>query len=227
MNDNGARIITDEESVKAQYDGLNAWEQHLAIVDMTTKKPVLSVASETGTLPVDLVSSYNPKRGYKWRNRGKCVVRMSCDMNLPDELTDSDIGKLYKLARCVHYISGTLTTRGKFNVPLKSKDIAKELNISESVSRKYIAKLKALDIIRQDENRCYYINPLYFSPSYVNKELFMLWKDQIERFIPLSIRLVFSGIATEGTGYIPEFKEDLFKADEENDEGSENDGQQP
>lgn len=222
MDVNGAKIITDVESAKAQYDGLNSWEKHLAIVDMTTKKPVLSVASETGTLPVDLVSSYNPKRGYKWRNRGKYVIRMSGDAELPAELTDNDVGKLYKLARCVHYVSGVLTTRGRFNAPLTMKTIAKELNISDSVARRYISKLKELNLIRQDEHRCYYLNPLYFSPTYVNKELFLLWKDQIEKYIPLSIRLVFSGIADESTGYIPQFKlEEL----EESEEGSEVDGQ--
>ena len=200
-----------EDSVKAQYHGENApdWQENRAIVDIETGEIVLRVAnrrtSSYGSYdPIPAMRFFNPKKGYKFRYGGKLTVKMCVDCEMPEEFSYSDIGKLYFLARSVNYLTGYLSTQNRQNRirPLRVNDMAKLLNLTPSAMSKFISKLKKYDIIRRTKRGEWALNPMYFSPNYINKEIFDLWRDVLGNTIPMAVQAVFDGYADPIDGYI-------------------------
>lgn len=200
-----------ENNARAQYHGENApnWQEQRAIVDIETGEIVLRVAnrrtSSYGSLdPIPAMRYFNPKKGYKFRHGGKLIVKMMVDCEIPEEFSYSDIGKMYYLARSVNYLTGYLSTQNRQNRirPLKVDEMAHLLGLTGSAMSKFIAKLKKHDIIRRTKRGEWSMNPLFFSPNYINKELFDLWRDVLDRYVPLTIQAVFDGYADPFDGYI-------------------------
>lgn len=202
-----------DRSVKEQYNGQSNpnWENQRAMFDSVTHKMVFKVVGEMDSgnqlqsMPV--MRYFNPRKGYKWRSHGRHVVRMSTDIPIPDNMTFSDVGKLYILGRKIHYFTGMLMLQDKRKQEryLMVKDIAEILGIRTTQTRNFLKKLKKNDMIRQTDAGWYSLNPLYFSPTYINKDLYFLWEDVLKNFIPNTIKLVFAGLADEETGYIKEY----------------------
>ena len=200
-----------EGTATAQYHGENMpdWQENRAIVDIETGEIVLRVAnkrtSSYGSLdPIPAMRYFNPKRGYKFRHGGKLIVKMSVDCAMPEEFSYSDIGKLYFLARSVNYLTGYLSTQNRQNRirPLKISDMAKLLGVTVSSISKLIAKLKKHNIIRRTKRGEWSLNPMYFAPNYINKEIFDLWRDILHNVIPMPIQAVFDGYADPIDGYV-------------------------
>lgn len=200
-----------ESTAKAQYHGENMqdWQEKRAIVDIETGEIVLRVAnkrtSSYGSIdPIPAMRYFNPKKGYRFRHGGKLIVKMSVDCEMPEEFSYSDIGKLYYLARSVNYLTGFLSTQNRQNRirPLKINDMAELLGVTVSSVSKLLAKLKKHNIIRRTKRGEWSLNPMYFAPNYINKELFYLWKDVLHNVIPMSIQAVFAGYADPTDGYI-------------------------
>ena len=80
--------------------------------------------------------------------------------------------------------------------------MAELLGVTVSSVSKLLAKLKKHNIIRRTKRGEWSLNPMYFAPNYINKELFYLWKDVLHNVIPMSIQAVFAGYADPTDGYI-------------------------
>lgn len=200
---------TLDKSVTEQYNGCSDpnWQNRRAMFDATTHKMVFKVVSEqdNNALPaMPIMRYFNPKKGYKWRSVGRHVVRMSTDYPIPDDFSYADVGKMYILARKIQYFTGLLMKEDKNGQEsfLTTKDISNIIGTRMTQTRTFLKKLKKNDIIRQTSAGWYSLNPLYFSPTYINKNLYALWEDVIGRYIPNTIKLIFAGIADEETGYI-------------------------
>lgn len=170
------------------------------IVDMETGEVVRQIAIEDTAYGQRY---YNKDRGYKYRGRSWRMIRMSTDIPMPDEMSPNDIGRLYMLSRYIYFGAGMLATYVNHRIkPLNKAGIIEKLGLTTRKNgNAMVNKLMRLQLLRKtmvviDPERGtaeeqWFINPLYFAPVYINRTLYILWRDQIEKYIPDYVRDIF------------------------------------
>ena len=144
-------------------------------------------------------NQFDDGTGYLFWNR-KYSSRQFSDVPFPKDMTDSEIGKYTKLAKCIWRDSNMLAYRGNGGLkPHTIKTIAKVLEISERQSERFVRKMmesglmaKGTFEVQQTIEVHYFISPLYFfSGKRINNTLYMLFRKQLDPVFPAWVRKKF------------------------------------
>jgi len=144
-------------------------------------------------------NQFDDERGYLFWNR-KYSSRQFSDVPFPKEMTDSEIGKYTKLAKCIWRDSNMLAYRGNGGTkPHTLKTMAKILEISERQAERFIKKMMDSGLMAKGTFEVqgitevfYFISPLYFfSGKRINSTLYMLFRQQLDPVFPSWVRSRF------------------------------------
>ena len=106
---------------------------------------------------------------------------------IPD-LSDSDLGKFYKILNKLTHKSNTLLSKNDIRSnPLNKEEIAELLGLGIKPTERYLKKLKDKGIIKLtiiNNKQHYMINPLYaFNGSFIGSYTYINFRDDIEKLI--------------------------------------------
>lgn len=144
---------------------------------------------------------FDKDRGYKMLAR-KQNIRTFPDLPLPKDLTHTDIGHLFVLGRTSlanNGVIGTLYKRGF--VPFDDEQMIEYIGFTSAKrGRAWLKRMVAMSMLRSiDVNlpdgvkeRQWYLNPLYFCPMFLIRESYMVWRDQIDKYLPQYVRAAFA-----------------------------------
>lgn len=131
-------------------------------------------------------------KGYLFKSNSNKATLYEC-IDFPEELSDSDIGKIFRLKSHIERYSNMLRVRrsaGYF--PMDKSDFSKVWNISERRARSLLNKLKDLGIIAEatietakKTTTQFYMNPLYLhNGKRINLTLYRIFDKQLKPFLP-------------------------------------------
>lgn len=163
---------------------------------MTIKQKITTFDDVTGNI-IDtrergLYNPFDPVRGYNFRYKS-LSIKSYLDIPLPDVFTDSELGKIFRLSRCIYADSNMLGRRTKSGIrPYTHADIIKVFGVQERQGRALLKKLidnkviRRMEFVNQGKRECqFYFNPLYFfSGKYLNLNLFILFQDLLADNLP-------------------------------------------
>lgn len=131
---------------------------------------------------------YSEEKGYLFLARNSKVSHMQ-KPDLP-ELADSDIGKLFRLAK---RLSKAGIVSDKKYLPLSINQAADYLRIHRTSLSRLLHRLSLAGVIKMHEKRIY-INPIYFSASnYISVEQFRIFEKELTPFLPDWVIRKFNG----------------------------------
>lgn len=145
------------------------------------------------------VKYFDEDKGYLfWPN--KQAVKMHKGFSLPEDLSDSDVARTYRLSLVTHTNSNLICYRSDRSI--KAMDIrmlSKYLNISRRqtvsfinrmITKRIIGKVKVT--VGNGSEIQYYLNPLYFfNGKWLNCNLYFLFKKDLEAYLPKWVRDTF------------------------------------
>lgn len=129
--------------------------------------------------------------------------RIFSDIRIPDEFTDAELGKIYRLQACIQKGTNMLIKRtNKGYRAMTFDEIAKETKLSDRLGKDFIKKLMKYELmakvtIETGENGQvkeiqYYFNPLYFHNSKrLSVSLYNLFKNQIDPYLNEWVKTAF------------------------------------
>lgn len=124
-----------------------------------------------------------------WCN--KLSTRTFNEIDLPESLSDAEIGKFYKICKMIHNGTNFLEVKKRgYWKPATLADIAMRLNLRERQCKDYIAKLRQLHIIAKFDSKdlqksWYVVNPIYcFGGKRLNKTLFAIFRELLQELLP-------------------------------------------
>lgn len=135
---------------------------------------------------------YNPFRegeGYNFKYKST-KIKMYLNISLPEDLSDSDIGKVYKLSRYIYSDTNMLAKRVGHNiVPLTKQDIQEISGLSSrgrfSVFWDKLISNKIIKPVIMNNEVFYCFNPIYFnSTDYLPLYLFLAFQDELSAHLP-------------------------------------------
>jgi hypothetical protein len=132
-------------------------------------------------------SHYNKEKGYKYKNETG-IKFVSTDV--PNELTDAELGKLFRLSQSMLINSNLLivrTTNGKAR-PITTEDLEQLLSFSRSTLFRFLRKcrdLKVLKSVMVEEETHYYLSPVYFfRGKWLSPNLYWLFQEELDGILP-------------------------------------------
>jgi len=138
---------------------------------------------------VKYYSPFKPGKGYNFKYKST-KIKSYLDIPLPDEFTDSEIGKLTRLSRCMYSSSNLFAKRSTGNriVPVSKNDIRKIVGLSQNRFYEFYNKAvthKILKSIVLDGDTYYCLNPIYFnSTEYIPLYLFIAFQSELSEHLP-------------------------------------------
>jgi len=118
----------------------------------------------------------------------KMGARIFSDVLFPDEMTDSDIGKMTRLSKIMIGKTNMLGYRkGKNIEAYTAKEIGKLVGIvKDRPARNFVNKMIRLKVMRKLDDVGYYINPAYFMANgqRLSLDLFLLFRDELKPILP-------------------------------------------
>ncbi|SPF51141.1 hypothetical protein SBF1_50025 [Candidatus Desulfosporosinus infrequens] len=135
---------------------------------------------------------FDEEKGYLFWNKSSFVKTFQ-DVELPNEITKSDIANLFLLSKKVYSTTNMIGYRG--NGGIKAMDIPQMANVirdterhtvlflNRMVKKRIMAKIEVKigdDVITQ-----WYFNPIYFfSSNRLSLNLYLLFQKDLDNFIP-------------------------------------------
>jgi hypothetical protein len=169
---------------------------------------VKNINSDTGEVVSERKNYYEDtltEDGYKVPVH-KAGAKLFADVQFPDAMTDTEIGKVARLAKLMVATSNMLGYRTKAGImPYTESQLIEIVGLSHKRGREFISKMIALGVmqinrriygdIEQDE---YYINPAYFfAGRRININLYMLFREHLDVILPPWVRREFQQSARE------------------------------
>lgn len=147
------------------------------------------------------VTLFDENAGYLfWRN--KQAVRIFPDILYPPGVTEADEAHLLKLAHQIYSTTNMLCYRGNKNVmkPLQPKQMSYVLGICERNTHLFLKRMCEFGImarvvvdVEEKKETQYYMNPIYFfSGTRLSLNLYLIFRRQLDRYIPAWVREMFS-----------------------------------
>jgi hypothetical protein len=151
---------------------------------------------------------FDEQKGYRFRARSKKLIRLDVDIDLLEPLNNSELGRVYRLTRLIWQDTGVLAkVVNRAVLPLQRNDLYEYMGFDSSRrGREFLDKLLSLSLIRyvvvnlDDKGTTeeqWYLNPLYAATNYINRNQYLLWRDQIDKFIPDYIKDKFLSVKSE------------------------------
>jgi len=138
-------------------------------------------------------SNFNIDKGYLFRSKNQSTKTYT-DLKLSETIKDiSDYTKCHLLAEHIYKDTNMVAARFKKEIRAADiEDISDIVGLSYKRTREFLSRMRKLHIIAEREDRVgdlisvkYYFNPLYFcSSKYLNPDLYFLFQDMIDCYIP-------------------------------------------
>ena len=139
-----------------------------------------------------MYNPFDPEKGYNFRYKS-FSIKSYLDIPLPKDFTDSELGKILRLSRHIYANSNMLGKRkNNYIKPYTQDDILKILCLKDRQGRAFMKKVIDNKVIRRYEFTeqgkhfvQFYFNPIYFfSGTYLNVNLFILFQDELNKYLP-------------------------------------------
>ena len=137
-------------------------------------------------------AKFNSDRGYLWWNR-RGGAKIFFNIPYPEEMSMIDRGRLATLSKHIWGDTNCLGYRGHGGFkPYNLEQIGKLVNLSEPQAKRFLMRMKKMGTIKpvfvtfgDRYETQYYINPLYyFSSRYLSANLYALFHDELEEYLP-------------------------------------------
>ena len=138
------------------------------------------------------VTYWDDEKGYLfWRS--KTAVKSFDGFDLPGNLKDYEVAKLYRLSKRIYKNSNMIMYRsGNVMKAMQIDNIAKYLDMSDRQAKLFINNMIARRIIARAEVKLgddvqvqYYMNPLFFfSGRWLSLNLYLLFKNDLDFLLP-------------------------------------------
>ena len=142
---------------------------------------------------------FDHEKGYLFRNQ-KHGFKQFDDIPFPQALTDAEIGKLTRLAQNIYRDSNLLAYRGNGGIkPHTPESMGKIISLGVRQTERFLLKMIKLGMmakcrveVGEKSEIHYYMNPLYyFSGKRINLNLYLLFRQQLDPYIPLWAQKMF------------------------------------
>jgi hypothetical protein len=136
----------------------------------------------------------------------KLGAKLFADIPFPETMTDSEIGKMARLAKLMVSTSNMLGYRAKGGIrPYTQEHIYRIVGLSKKRGKEFIAKMIQLGIVQRNirkygdiESVEFYINPAYFfAGRRIGLNLYLLFREHLEQILPKWVRYEFLKAAGE------------------------------
>lgn len=143
---------------------------------------------------------FDDDKGYLFRAR-KESVRLFKGCDLPKELSDSDVARMYRLSLMTQKESNLICYRsGNALKPMTKTYMARYLDASERQVTAFLNRMIKQRIIGRVKVRVgmdvqvhYYINPIYFfNGKWLNHNLYWIFRKDLDAFLPAWVKERFS-----------------------------------
>lgn len=163
---------------------------------MTVRQKITTFDNKTGFILDEkergLYNPFDPDKGYNFKYKS-IAIKTYLDIPLPDVFSDSDLGKLLRLSKLIYANSNMLGRRvNTYIKPLTQDAIINVLGLKDRQGRAFIKKVIDNNVIRKleftEQGKTFaqfYFNPIYFfSGTYLNLNLFLLFQDELNKHLP-------------------------------------------
>ena len=148
-----------------------------------------------------------PLSGKEWKNKRfseeygfsfwLCVhpIKSYIGYDLPNDIGDSDIGKLFKLAKLLQKDTNLIVRHYEnYDKPMNDEMIAKVLNINTLVCKRFLRRMIRKRIMYKDDIGHFYINPIYFfRGQYLSWHLYNIFQEDLDCVLPQWVIDRFNG----------------------------------
>lgn len=150
-------------------------------------------------------ASFDEEKGYLFWNRKKYAKTFQ-ELDYPDALTDAEIGKLSRLSKKLYANTNLISYRGNGGIrPCSVEMMADLLGLEFKQMQRFLKKMMRLGIMAKAEIRSenaletqYYMSPLYyFTSNRIPLNLYLLFRQQLDRVLPLWVQNKFADAAKE------------------------------
>lgn len=135
---------------------------------------------------------FDPEKGYLF-HPNKDSVKSFPGCGLPEDLTDSETARLYRLSLAIHKDSNLLCYKSRNAIkPMNTAKIAAYLRLSvrrtllflqRMIQRRIIGRVKVK--IGNSQETQYYLNPIYFfCGKWLNVNLYFLFQRDLDKMLP-------------------------------------------
>lgn len=149
----------------------------------------------------ELPDYFQPEKGYRLMARTK-ALRVFPNIPFPKELKHVDLGRLMVLTRATWANTGCLgIIKNREFRPFDDKGLYSCVGFTnDRKGRDWIKRMKGLSMIRSvdvnmpdgTQERQWYVNPVYFCPMFLSRQSYLIWRDQVEEYLPEYIRKLFN-----------------------------------
>lgn len=173
-----------------------------------TNSTVFNPHTGETTLEKKEISFLNPwfdeEKGYLLWPR-KNFAKSYQTIDFPKELNWAERGRLATLAKKIWSNTNMLGYRGNGGIrPYDIKQIGEIIGLKERAAGRFMRKMELLKIIKQIPVKFgerteiqYYFNPVYyFSNSRLSFNLYLLFREELDVFVPDWVKKEFAGIKT-------------------------------
>jgi hypothetical protein len=150
---------------------------------------------------------FDAESGYLfWSQRN--FVKSFPGVELPEELTDDERGKMDRLSHKVFSNTNMLAYQSRDGVtPYGMKDIQDTLKVGQRQTYRFVDKMLRLGIMARNTIDCkgertiqYYLNPMYyFSSNRLSLNLYLLFKEQLDEVLPKYVIQNFTALSNRHT----------------------------
>ena len=148
----------------------------------------------------ELPAYYDENNGYRMMARTK-NIRMFPNIMFPKELSRTDMGHLLFLSRFMWANTGVIGEASKMAFkPYGDEQLLGCIGFKNLRRGKVwlermvkLSMLRSIDVRLPDRKveRQWYINPIYFCPMFLSKQLYLIWRDQVSKHLPEYIKKMF------------------------------------
>lgn len=169
---------------------------------------VKSVDKRTGEIISDKRIEFEDilnEEGYKVPVH-KLGAKIFSDVAFPDEITDTEIGKMTRLSKLMVAQSNMLGYRTRGGIKPYTRDqIIEIVKLSRRQGVTFISKMQRLGVMQKNirlvegkEVHDYYINPAYFfMGKRISLNLYLIFREHLDLIIPGWVRKEFLNAANE------------------------------
>lgn len=147
-----------------------------------------------------IAAAFDEEKGYLFWAR-KSFAKSFMDIPYPPGMNHSEIGKMAILAKKIWSNTNMLGYRGNGGVkPYTPEQIGKFIDLGPRQAGRFIDKMIRIGILARvkietggKKETQYYVNPVfYFSSNRIPLNLYLIFKDQLDRFLPDWVKQEFS-----------------------------------
>lgn len=136
----------------------------------------------------------------------KLGAKLFSDVQFPEEMNDSEIGKMARLAKLMVASTNMLGYRSRSGIlPYSEKQLIEIIGLSRFRGKEFIDKMVRIGMIQRNkrlygeiESEEFYINPAYFfAGRRISLSLYLLFREHLDPVIPTWVRAEFWRAAKE------------------------------